>query len=733
MAEPPAPDPARAPRLGGGPTRVVLVGTGSIAETHAEVLKSLRDVELVGVCDVELARAQAFARRHAIARATASVRELVAAAAPHAAHVLVPPPHHAAVGRELLELGVAVLMEKPLATSVADARALVELAARRGIALGVNHNQTFHPDFVRLKRAVAAGEIGRVDHVVAALCVPLRQLARREFGHFMFRAPQNLLLEQASHPFSQVLDLLGRCRAATAVRSGARELAPGLTFHDTWQLALECERGTATLLLSFGRDFGEVFVRAIGQDGSIHVDLLRGHVTRAAKTAWPDFAEQWTVAKRCARALWSAAWRNAANYVLSTLKLKERSDLFFVGMRDRIAAFHEHLRGGGEDPCDGAAGLAVVECCELAAAPFATAATAAPRAVASATPKPAPGAAAPDVAVTGAAGFIGSHLTEKLLAGGKRVAALVRRPEFAPDSLRHDGVALHGGDVADRDAVARAIAGARCVVHLATGAPAAGAPGATGAGGSSDDEVARGIVAAAQVVARACVEERVQRLVFASTIAVYDLGHERDGLVSEASPLDAEPKSRAGYARGKIEAEKWLGDFARESGLELVVVRPGFVVGRRGPPQHSGVGLWVKDTQVFGWGAGERPLPFVLVDDVADALVACCERPAAAGRSFNLVGDVGLTAREWVSELRRALGRPFTFHSQSIARWWLEELVKYAVKVAIGRRDAHCTSLRDLASRGAARPFDNGLPKRELGWKPVADRAAFLAAALPPR
>ena len=724
MAEPPAPVPARAPPIRGGPTRVALVGAGAIAETHAEVLKSLRDVELVGICDVDLSRAQAFARRHGSARATASVEELVASAGPHVAHVLVPPPQHAAVGRELLELGVGVLLEKPLATSVADARTLVELAEGRALPLGVNHNQTFHPGFVDLKRAVAAGKLGRVEHVVGCLSVGLRQLSRREFGHFMFRAPQNLLLEQASHPFSQVVELLGRCRAATAVRSGRRELAPGLEFHDTWQIALEHERGSATLLLSFGRDFSESFLRAIGQDGSLEVDLLRGHVVRAWKSASPEFWEQFAIAQANARALLRAGWRNAASYVLSTLKLKERSDLFYVGMRDRIAAFHASLRGGAADPCDGRAGLAVVECCEMAAAPFAKAevteaVSKTARAVASESPR-AP--AAVDVAVTGASGFIGGHFVEALLAGGKRVAALVRAPEFAPEVLRRDGVVLQRGDVADREAVARALAGARVVVHLATGADS-----------GSDDEVARAIVAAAQDVARACVERKVKRLVFASTIAVYDLGHERDGVVSESSSLDPEPAARNGYARGKIEAERWLEEFARENGLELVVVRPGFVVGRRGPPQHSGVGLWVKDTQVFGWGAGERPLPLVLVDDVAAALVQCCERQNAAGRSFNLVGDVRLSAREWIEELRRATGRPFVFHPQSTARWWLEEIFKYLVKVAIGRRDAGRTSWRDLASRGAARPFDNALPKSELGWKPVADRAAFLLAALPPR
>src|SRR6185436_13334737 len=145
----------------------------------------------------------------------------------------------------------------------------------------------------------------------------------------------------ATHPISQLVDLLGPVRSVTALPGGRRELAPGVIFYDTWQIALVHARGTASLYLAFGRDFAENWVRALGQDGSVHCDLLRGHVTRLRKTAWPDFWDQLKNAQWNARALLAAGWRNAAGYVLSTLKLKGRSDLFYVGMRNSLAAFHE--------------------------------------------------------------------------------------------------------------------------------------------------------------------------------------------------------------------------------------------------------------------------------------------------------------------------------------------------------------------------------------------------------
>src|SRR6185436_9749574 len=101
--------------------------------------------------------------------ATTNIDELVARASPAVAHVLVPPTHHATVARELLERGVGVLIEKPMTVAAGEALALVELARTKGLPLAVNHNQTFHPGFVRMKQLISKGAVGRVDHVFGCL------------------------------------------------------------------------------------------------------------------------------------------------------------------------------------------------------------------------------------------------------------------------------------------------------------------------------------------------------------------------------------------------------------------------------------------------------------------------------------------------------------------------------------------------------------------------------------
>src|SRR5262249_58109852 len=129
-----------------------------IAAHHAEALLSLPDVRLVLVCDLDRGRAEALAERFSIPRVVGSIDEIREREI-DVAHLLVGPDLHEALARKLLERGIGAFVEKPLALSAAAARALADLARDRGLALGVNHNFTSHPAFVRLLARVATGPI----------------------------------------------------------------------------------------------------------------------------------------------------------------------------------------------------------------------------------------------------------------------------------------------------------------------------------------------------------------------------------------------------------------------------------------------------------------------------------------------------------------------------------------------------------------------------------------------
>ena len=78
------------------------------------------------------------------------------------------------------------------------------------------------------------------------------------------------------------------------------------------------------------------------------------------------------------------------------------------------------------------------------------------------------------------------------------------------------------------------------------------------------------------------------------------------------------------------------------------------MVGEGSSPFHSGLGMFNNEQHCIGWNAGRNPLPFVLVEDVADAILRAARAGGIEGRCYNLVGDVRLDARDYIAALAEA-------------------------------------------------------------------------------
>ncbi|MGY3317328.1 Gfo/Idh/MocA family protein [Arthrobacter sp. TE12232] len=142
------------------PFRVGIVGCGNIADNHFQSYSSLPDVEIAGVCDVDLGRAQAFAAERGIAAAVGSVRELIDLGI-DALSVCTPHPTHEAVVTEAAVAGVHILCEKPVATDVAAAERMVLAAERHNVTFGVVFQRRFWPGAQALRAAIDDGRLGR--------------------------------------------------------------------------------------------------------------------------------------------------------------------------------------------------------------------------------------------------------------------------------------------------------------------------------------------------------------------------------------------------------------------------------------------------------------------------------------------------------------------------------------------------------------------------------------------
>lgn len=131
--------------------RVAVIGAGVFGRHHLRVLSQCLGVELAGVVDIDLEKAAAVAAEYSC-RSYPSLEALDGQA--DAAIVAAPTSEHATIGCALLERGIDVLVEKPIARDLASARLLVEIAARHGRILQVGHLERFNPAVTALKQII---------------------------------------------------------------------------------------------------------------------------------------------------------------------------------------------------------------------------------------------------------------------------------------------------------------------------------------------------------------------------------------------------------------------------------------------------------------------------------------------------------------------------------------------------------------------------------------------------
>lgn len=140
--------------------RTGVIGYGKVAHLHAQALRSLPMSEFVAVCGRSAERAQAFAQQYGAAAFT-SVRDMIEQAGVQAVVICTPHPAHAGPAVEAASLGAHVLVEKPLASTLADCDAMIDAAQRAGVKLGVVSQRRFYEPVQRVRAAIDAGKIGR--------------------------------------------------------------------------------------------------------------------------------------------------------------------------------------------------------------------------------------------------------------------------------------------------------------------------------------------------------------------------------------------------------------------------------------------------------------------------------------------------------------------------------------------------------------------------------------------
>lgn len=323
------------------------------------------------------------------------------------------------------------------------------------------------------------------------------------------------------------------------------------------------------------------------------------------------------------------------------------------------------------------------------------------------------------VAVTGIGGFLGRHVAAQLLRAGYDVHGTLRSLKKAKsvEAAIRSAEGVVGGrltfavaDLLSDNGWDAAFSGVTDVIHTASPFPSR-VP-------KNEDELVVPAREGTLRVLRAAKGAGVRRVVLTSSIAAISYGPGRAPF-TEADWTDVNGPLATPYYKSKTLAERAAWTFARESGLELVVVNPGMILGPiLGKETGTSVGVVQSLMQGRYPAMPDFSVPVVDARDVADAHVRAMIVPEAAGERF-IVGGEALS----IKDIARVLRQDFPAYARKLPKFvlpnWLAGLASRfdpGLKLIVGElgRDARVS---------------NEKAKRILGWQPRPEAEAIRASA----
>lgn len=232
------------------------------------------------------------------------------------------------------------------------------------------------------------------------------------------------------------------------------------------------------------------------------------------------------------------------------------------------------------------------------------------------------------VVVIGGSGFLGSHLADALTETGYAVCIY----DICPSPWLQSGQTMTQGDIQDEDALLRALAGARYVYHLAGVAD-------IGEAASSPRKTVESNIIGSTAVMQSCLEAKVERLVFASTVYVYS-------------------NNGSFYRVSKQAVELLIEAFHERYGLEYSILRYGSLYGPRAQ-EWNGLKRYVtqaiREGRIVYGGSGEERREYIHVKDAACMSVAALA-PEFANQCLTITGNQILKSRDLLNMIKEVMG-----------------------------------------------------------------------------
>lgn len=267
---------------------VGLLGCGRITyETHIPILRRVKDVEIVAVCDKNKETAKKTAKMLKIPRYFTELSDMLDDGNIDIINNCTPVGLHASTSIQAMEHGCHVLVEKPMALQVEEANKLIHVSNRKKVKLGVIHNTLFNPAVVKMRALVQDGRLGDI------IGMDIKYFERRNDGwvqnknHWSHKLPGGMFGELLAHPIYLERDFIGDLDVI-AVHSRKFSSFQWIKS-DELRVIVDGEKGIGTITTSLNAPRNEEIIDIYGTDMNLHIDLPTATIIKYKPTTVPSF------------------------------------------------------------------------------------------------------------------------------------------------------------------------------------------------------------------------------------------------------------------------------------------------------------------------------------------------------------------------------------------------------------------------------------------------------------
>lgn len=611
------------------PTRIAIIGCGAVTEKkHLPALAASASVRVTALMDLDQARVARLADEFGVEVRARAVADL----ASHADIALVAVPHHlhARVAIDAMAAGLHAFVEKPLATTMADVRLMQDAAARHARKIGVGLVRRQYASFKLASSVLANGMLGGIE-----------SFDFREGGVYNWPVATDttfrkgtaggVLFDTGAHTLDMLLAWLGdferveyfddsrggvdaNCRLDLTLKSGVRgviELSRTRNLRNT--CIIRGERGEIEIGVG---PRGPVAIRS----GAFELSGAPQVVNEPEPTPLEQTRLQM---EEFAGAL--AGGADCPLFAEHTLESIRLYDACKREVRSLDLPWEEFRTPFDFSQLDGR-----------------------------------------KILVCGGTGFIGGRLVEVLKQRSTAHVRVMARSYSRLSGLSRYEVEVVPGEVTDREALARAMAGIDVVINTTYGAREAAKPVN---------------IDAVKILVEEAAKAKVGRVVHLSTLSVYGLPP--DGELTEDSSHEA-PKSHL-YGWSKLQGEKVGFATAKQLNVDFRVLQPTVVYGPGAPSWTQNPLRMLKAGRVILVNGGDGVCNGVYVDDLVLAMLCAAVSPTGGGERFLISGPVPSDWKSFYGWFERMLGYESTVAMplDEVLRLWHEQVKKSGTRAQV--------------------------------------------------